>query len=57
VITPDVLDKFTASVRSFALAVASQPISAVTEKFVYQQLEANKLLFDRCWSAAKKVVS
>jgi hypothetical protein len=56
VITPDVLDKFTASVRSFALAVATLPISAMTEKFVYQQLEANKLLFDRCWSSAKKVI-
>jgi len=56
VIAPDVLDKFTTSVRSFALAVATQPISTVTEKFVYQQLEANKLLFDRCWSSAKKVV-
>lgn len=55
-ITPDVLDKFTTSVRSFALAVATQPISTVAEKFVYQQLEANKLLFDRCWSSAKKVV-
>jgi hypothetical protein len=56
VITLDVLDKFAASVRSFALAVANQPISSITERFIYQQLETNKLLFDRCWSSAKKVV-
>lgn len=56
VITPEVLDKFAASVRSFALAVANQPMSSISEKFVYQHLEANQLLFDRCWSSAKKVV-
>lgn len=56
VIPPEVLDKFTASVRNFAVAVATQPISSMTEKFVYQQLEANRLLFDRCWSGAVKVV-
>jgi replicative superfamily II helicase len=56
VITPEVLDRFTASVRSFALALATQPIAAITEKMIYEQLELNKLLFDRCWSSAKKVV-
>jgi hypothetical protein len=55
VITPDVLDKFTASARNFAVAVATQPISSMTEKSVYQQLEANKLLFDRCWAGGMKV--
>jgi hypothetical protein len=25
------------------------------KSLVYEQLEANKLLFDRCWSGAKKV--
>lgn len=54
VVTPDVLDKFTASVRSFALGIATQPTSGLTEQFVYQQLEANRLLFDRCWSSAEK---
>jgi hypothetical protein len=55
VITPEVLDKFTASVRSFALALATQPVAAITERIVYEQLELNNLLFDRCWSSAKKV--
>jgi hypothetical protein len=56
VITPDVLDNFVSAVRCFVIAVATQPISALNEKFVYQQLEANKLLFDRCWSSAKKAL-
>ncbi len=55
VITAEVLDRFTRSVRSFALAVASHPISSMSEKKVYEQLEVNKLLFDRCWSSATKV--
>jgi hypothetical protein len=54
-ITPDVLGKFTASVRNFAVAMTTQPVSSITEKFVYEQLEANKLLFDRCRSGAKEV--
>jgi hypothetical protein len=36
--------------------LATQTIAAITEEMVYEQLELNKLLFDRCWSSAKKVV-
>ena len=56
VITPDVLQRFVASVRSFAVALATEQQSAINEKIVYTQLEMNKLLFDRCLSDAKKVL-
>lgn len=55
VITPEVLQAFVASVRSFVAAIASQPPADIDEKAVYAQLEINRLLFDRCMSNAKKV--
>ncbi len=55
VITPDVLQAFVTSVRSFVAAIANQPPAEVDEKTVYAQLEVNRLLFDRCMSSAKKV--
>jgi hypothetical protein len=56
VITPEVLNGFVASVRSFAVALATHHISDINEKEVYAQLESNRLLFDRCLSKAQKVV-
>ncbi len=57
VVTPDVLEKFVASVRSYVAAVASKDRAELTEKTVYDQLQANYLLFEQCFSEAQKVRS
>ncbi|MDE3168715.1 MAG: hypothetical protein KGL75_01125, partial [Acidobacteriota bacterium] len=55
VVTQAVLAGFSDAVRSLAVAFAMRPASEITEKLIHEQLQANSLLFDRCWASAKKI--
>lgn len=57
VVTPDVLAAFVARVRSFVVAVSTIERGALTQKELEDQLQANNLMFDRCFSGAKRVSS
>lgn len=57
VVTPDVLEAFVARVRSFVVAVSTIERGALTQKELEDQLQANNLMFDRCFSGAKRVSS
>jgi hypothetical protein len=57
VVTPDVLEAFVARVRSFVVAVSTIEMGALTQKELEDQLQANNLMFDRCFSGAKRVSS
>jgi hypothetical protein len=54
VVTRDILEGLVASVRSYVSAVAGLEKATLTERDVHRRLEANGLLFDRCFAGAKK---
>ena len=54
VVTPEVLEKFVESVRSYVATVASRDRGAISEKAIREALQANSLHFNFCFSNAKE---